>query len=83
MMLHIPCSSLEAFEFFSTDLPAGDMVFAGFLKDEDVTQNYRVAVPYISNPFTTMDQTTREIARRYIAMYYKLNFALGNKSFFV
>ena len=45
-------------------LPDGERVFAGFLTEEDVTRNYRVSVPYISNPYTTMDQTSREIARR-------------------
>ena len=40
-------------------LPDGERVFAGFLTEEDVTRNYRVSVPYISNPYTTMDQTSR------------------------
>lgn len=41
------------------------MLFAGFLMEDDVTRSYHVAVPYISNPYQTMDQTSREIARRY------------------
>ena len=41
-----------------------ERVFAGFLSEEDVTRGYHVAVPYISNPYMTMDQTSREIACR-------------------
>ena len=40
--------------------------FAGFLNQSDITRRYRVDTPYISNPFETMTQTSREIARRFM-----------------
>ena len=50
-------------------------LFAGFLEEIDVIRQYRVNVPYISNPYDTMDQTSRDIARRFTA--------IGGPSFFV
>ena len=47
-----------------TGLDPGTMLFTGFLNNSDVTQRYRVSTPYISNPYATMAQTSREIARR-------------------
>ena len=40
------------------------MLYAGFLSDNDVRRSYRVSLPYISNPYTTIDQTSRSITRR-------------------
>ena len=40
------------------------MLYAGFLSDNGVRRSYRVSLPYISNPYTTIDQTSRSIARR-------------------
>lgn len=45
-------------------LEPGSRLYAGFLNDSDVTQRYRVSLPYISNPAETMVQTSRELARR-------------------
>ena len=51
------------------------MLYTGFLNQEDVTKTYRVATPYISNPFLTMGLTSRDIARRFTEF--------GGPSFFV
>ena len=45
------------------------------MKEADVTRKYRVDLPYISNPYVTMDQTSRVIARRFIA--------IGGPSFYI
>ena len=50
-------------------------LFAGFLQDDDVTRDYRVNIPYISNPYETMDKTSRDLARRFTA--------IGGPSFYV
>ena len=50
-------------------------LFAGFLQDDDVTRDYRVNTPYISNPYETMDKTSRDLARRFTA--------IGGPSFYV
>ena len=59
----------------SGGLQVGTVVFAGFLSEEDVTRTYRVDTPYISNPYDTMDRTSRELARRFSS--------IGGPSFFV
>ena len=59
----------------SGGLQKGTWMFAGFLSQEDVTQVYHVGTPYISNPYLTMDQTSRELARRFSS--------IGGPSFFV
>lgn len=46
-------------------LEQGSALYTGFLNQSDITQRYRAAMPYISNPFVTMSQTSREIARRF------------------
>ena len=56
-------------------LEPGTRVYSGLLSDEDVTRQYRINVPYISDPYLTMDQTSRQIARRFTA--------IGGPSFFV
>ena len=38
---------------------------AGFLNSTNLRLAYRASVPYISNPFVTMAQTSVEVARRY------------------
>ena len=53
----------------------GTWLFAGFLNEEDVNNVYHVDTPYISNPYLTMDQTSRELARRFSS--------IGGPSFFV
>ena len=50
-------------------------MFGGFLSHEDVIREYRVNIPYISDPYITMDQTSRQIARRFTS--------IGGPSFFV
>ena len=47
----------------------------GFLNQSDIMNQYRVETPYISNPFDTMAQTSRVIARRFTEV--------GGPSFFV
>lgn len=59
----------------SGGLESGTMIYAGFLSDIDVRRTYRVSVPYISNPFTTLKQTSRDIARRLVG--------IGGPSFYV
>lgn len=56
-------------------LQKGTWLFAGFLQEEYVTREYHVDLPYISNPYLTMDQTSRELARRFSS--------IGGPSFFV
>jgi hypothetical protein len=56
-------------------LDVGTAVFSGFLQDDDVKRSYRINTPYISNPYITMGQTSRIIARRFIA--------IGGPSFYV
>ena len=51
--------------FVSGILINGTLI-AGFLNSTDLTLNYRAIVPYISNPFVTMGQTSVEVARRYV-----------------
>ena len=45
-------------------LEAGTALLAGFLTHADLLQTYRSTAPYISNPYTTMTQTSQDIARR-------------------
>ncbi len=40
-------------------------LYAGFLDQSDVRKTYRSMTPYISNPFLTMSQTSRDVARRF------------------
>ncbi len=61
--------------FLFTGLEAESVFITGYLSQFSVTQNYRVAVPYISNPFVTMAQTSREIARRFTE--------IGGPSFYI
>lgn len=56
-------------------LQKGTRLFTGFLQQKDVSRNFQVNLPYISNPNSTMDQTSRVIARRFIA--------IGGPSFYV
>ena len=56
-------------------LEPGSQLFTGFLNHSDIMNQYRVRTPYISNPFTTMAQTSREIARRFTE--------IGGPSFYV
>lgn len=51
------------------------ILITGYLSHADVTQNYRVSMAYISNPFQTMAQTSREIARRFTE--------IGGPSFYI
>ena len=46
-------------------LEQGSKLYAGFFNQSDITHRYRTAMPYISDPFITMSQTSREIARRF------------------
>lgn len=64
----------DAFSFF-VGLESGSQLFMGFLNHSDIMNQYRVRTPYISNPFITMAQTSREIARRFTE--------IGGPSFFV
>ncbi len=59
----------------SGGLQKGTWVFAGFLSEQDVTRVYHVQTPYISNPYLTMDLTSRELARRFSS--------IGGPSFFI
>lgn len=56
-------------------LQSGTILYAGFLSDVQVKYSYRVALPYISNPYVTMDRTSRDIARRLVS--------IGGASFYV
>ena len=80
--LHVvtACTHLATCERFSnsifyTGLEPDSLVITGFLSHSDVTQNYPVGTPYISDPFLTMAQTSREIARRFTEV--------GGPSFFI
>ena len=46
-------------------LRVGSTLYAGFLDQSDVVKTYRSTMPYISNPFLTMSQTSRDVARRF------------------
>ena len=58
-----------------TGLESDSLLITGFLSHSEVTQYYTVRVPYISDPFVTMAETSREIARRFTEV--------GGPSFFV
>lgn len=45
---------------------------AGFLNSTNLRLAYRAAVPYISNPFVTMAQTSVEVARRYSSVKFTI-----------
>ena len=45
---------------------------AGFLNSTNLRLAYRAAVPYISNPFVTMAQTSVEVARRYLNVKFTI-----------
>ena len=47
-----------------TGVEPGTVMVAGFLSLSDLLQNYRASNPYLSNPYTTMTQTSPELARR-------------------
>ncbi len=56
-------------------MEADSILLTGYLSEFDVSLNYRVDVAYISNPFETMAQTSREIARRFTE--------IGGPSFYI
>ena len=47
-------------------------LIAGFLNSTDLRLDYRATVPYISNPFVTMGQTSVEVARRCLYIVTKM-----------
>jgi hypothetical protein len=49
----------------SGGVETGTVLVAGFLTRTDLAQSYRASSPYISNPYTTMTQTSPDIARRF------------------
>ncbi len=63
------------FLFSHAGLEPDSVLLTGYLSEFDVSQNYRVDVSYISNPFETMAQTSREIARRFTE--------IGGPSFYI
>ena len=56
-------------------LESNSKLFVGFLNQSDIMNQYRVRTPYISNPYNTIAQTSRMIARRFTE--------IGGPSFYV
>ena len=60
------CVCVPACACASAALLEGSAFAAGFLSDLDLQRYYRASVPYISNPYTTMGQTSVNVSRRFV-----------------
>ena len=64
-MLSVFCSSIFV---CLAALLEGSAFAAGFLSDVDLQRYYRASIPYISNPYTTMGQTSVNVSRRLVVV---------------
>ena len=64
-MLSVFCSSISV---CLAALLEGSAFAASFLSDVDLQRYYRASIPYISNPYTTMGQTSVNVSRRLVVV---------------